>query len=175
MSHYSFTDYSQHLTLSTNPTLISLSWNHFSLTVIDSLFTLTSSGEQVITIQQGYYSTIVELRQSIYPSNFKVTLGLQIYNEVNKFLSLTPLQVTLGKPTAYFRLAANDTNVSPGLYTLLFNKNGDTNNEYTNVPPLTLVVQNTQCALTTNANTYTLPIGGMTLPIIIDAINCIPI
>lgn len=81
----------------------------------------------------------------------------------------------LGKPTTYFQLAAKDTGTSPGLYTLQFTKTGDTNNAYTNIPPLTLVVQNTQCALTTNANTYTLPLGGTTLPIIIDAINCIPI
>lgn len=67
VSHYSFTDYSHHLTLTTNPALISLSWNYHSLTVTDSLFTLTSLGSQVITVQQGYYSNVVELRQSIYP------------------------------------------------------------------------------------------------------------
>ena len=83
--------------------------------------------------------------------------------------------MTLGKPTAYFRLAAIDNTTSPGLYTLQFTKSGDTNNVYTNIPPLTIVVQNTQCALTTDASTYTLPIGGMTLPILIDGINCIPI
>lgn len=35
-------------------------------------------------------------------------------------------------------------------------------------------MQNTLCSLTTDANTYTLPIGGQTLPIIINAIGCIP-
>ena len=88
---------------------------------------------------------------------------------------MTPLTVTLGKPTSYFRLAAKDALTTPGLYTLQFSKTGDTNNAYTNIPPLTLVVQNTQCSLSTSANTYTLPIGGMTLPIVINAINCIPI
>ena len=67
VSRYSFTDYSHHLTLTTNPNLISLSWNYHSLTVSNSLFTLTSLGSQVITVQQGYYSKVVELRQSIYP------------------------------------------------------------------------------------------------------------
>ena len=38
-----------------------------------------------------------------------------------------------------------------------------------------MVVQNTQCALVTASTTYTLPLGGMTLPVIIDAINCIPV
>jgi hypothetical protein len=79
----------------------------------------------------------------------------------------------LGRPTAYFRFAAVG-GTSTGLYILQFSKSGDTNNVYTNIPPLTLVVQNTLCALTTNANTYTLPIGGQTLPIIINAISCIP-
>ena len=80
----------------------------------------------------------------------------------------------MGKPTAYFQLAAVDNSTSPGLYTLQFTKAGDTNNAYTNIPPLTLVVQNTKCSLQANANTYTLPLGGMTLPILISAINCIP-
>jgi hypothetical protein len=174
VSYYSFTDYSQHLTLATNPALIALSWNQYSLTVSASLFTLTSLGAQVITVQQGYFSTVVELRQSIYPANFKATLDLAIANYPAEFVGLTNLTVVLGKPTAYFRLAAKDTSTSPGLYTLQFTKTGDTNNAYTNIPPLTLVVQNTQCALVTGSNTYTLPIGGMTLPISISAINCIP-
>ena len=161
--------------MTTNPNLISLSWDYHSLAVTDSLFTLTSLGSQVITVKQGYYSNVIELRQSIYPENFKATLDLSFSNFANKFVPIKPLQVVLGKPTAYFQLAAADTSTSPGLYTLQFSKAGDTNNAYTNIPPLTLVVQNTQCSLTTNANTYTLPIGGMTLPIVIDAINCIPI
>ena len=82
--------------------------------------------------------------------------------------------MVLGKPTAYFQLAAVDNSTSPGLYTLQFTKAGDTNNAYTNIPPLTLVVQNTKCSLQASANTYTLPLGGITLPIIIDAIHCIP-
>lgn len=89
-----------------------------------------------------------------------------------KFINGT--NTTLGKTTAYFRIAAF-TNTSAGLYTLEFDKTGDTNNVYTNIPPLTLVVQNTLCALTTDAMTYTLPIGGNNLPIIINAINCMPI
>ena len=62
----------------------------------------------------------------------------------------------------------------PGLYTLVFTKSGDTNSRYTTIPPLTLVVQSTLCSLATDAATYTLPIGGSTLPILINAINCIP-
>jgi hypothetical protein len=82
------------------------------------------------------------------------------------------LSVVLGKPLAYFRISG--ASAPPGLYTLVFTKSGDTNNRYTTIPPLTLVVQNTLCALTTDAATYTLPIGGSTLPILINAINCIP-
>jgi hypothetical protein len=44
VSYYSFTDYSQHLTLTTNPALISLSWRYHSLSVSSSLFTLTALG-----------------------------------------------------------------------------------------------------------------------------------
>ena len=174
VSRYSFTDYSDHLTLTTNPLLISLSWNYHSYAVTDSLFTFTSLGSQVITVQQGYFSNMIELRQSIHPDNYKATLELVVSNYPTEFVSLLPLTVILGKPIAYFRLAAKDATTSPGLYTLQFSKAGDTNSAYTNIPPLTLVVQNTKCALFASANTYTLPIGGMTLPIAIDAVNCIP-
>jgi hypothetical protein len=74
ITYYAYTDYSQYLTLTTNPLLISLSWNYYSLSVTNSFFTLTPLTNQVITVQIGYYSNVVELRQSIYPSNFLTTL-----------------------------------------------------------------------------------------------------
>jgi hypothetical protein len=83
------------------------------------------------------------------------------------------LNVGLGKQLAYFRMAGSA--VAPGLYTLKFSKTGDSSNIYTNIPPLTLVVQSNKCSLTTDALTYTIPIGGWTLPIVINAINCLPI
>lgn len=174
ITYYSFTDYSQYLTLTTNPSLIALSWNYYSLAVSDSMLSFTPQNSQVITIQNGYYSNIIELRQSIYPSNFEATLSLTLSNYAAGTFSFLggSLSVVLGKPLAYFRIAGGTVN--PGLYTLVFSKSGDTNNQYTNIPPLTLVVQNTLCALTTDAATYTLPIGGSTLPILINAINCIP-
>lgn len=118
VDYYSYTDYSQHLSLMTNPSLIALSWNYYSLATSDSLFTLTPLTNQVITVQVGYYANVVELRQSIYPANFKTTMTLSLVNYPTKFLSLGgSITVPLGKPTAYFRLAA-DTATSPGLYTL---------------------------------------------------------
>lgn len=59
ITYYSFTDYSQYLTLTTNPSLISLSWNYYGLSVSDSMFTYTALPNQVITIQQGYYSNTI--------------------------------------------------------------------------------------------------------------------
>lgn len=101
-------------------------------------------------------------------------MTLSLINYLTSFLYLSgTLTVSLGKPTAYFRIAANAT-TSPGLYTLQFSKSGDTSLLYTNIPPLTLVVQSTLCTLTTDAATYTLPLGGSTLPVTIDAIACIP-
>lgn len=130
---------------------------------------------QVITIQQGYYSNIIELRQSIYPKNFYAFITLVLSNTyaANYFSFLGgSLGTVLGKPITYFRMAGGAA--PAGLFTLTFSKTGDTNSQYTNIPPLSLVVKNTQCALTTDSSTYTIPIGGSTLPIIINAINCIP-
>lgn len=59
ITYYSFTDYSPALSLTTNPNLISLSWNYYALSVSDSLFSFTGINNQVITIQQGYYSNAI--------------------------------------------------------------------------------------------------------------------
>jgi hypothetical protein len=98
---------------------------------------------------------------------------LAISNYPTQFTMITSLTVSLGKPVAYFQLAAATTTPA-GLYTLQFSKSGDTNSQYTNIPPLTVVVQNNQCTLTTDASTYTLPLGGNTLAITISGINCMP-
>ena len=174
VTYYSFTDYSPDLSLTTNPNLISLSWNYYALSVSDSLFSFAGISNQVITIQQGYYSNTIELRQSIYPSNFKASLVLTLANYGATYFSFLggSLATVLGKPLSYFRIAGNTA--LPGLYTLTFTKTGDSNNQYTNIPPLTLVVQSTLCALATDATTYTVPIGGSSLPILINAVNCIP-
>ena len=84
------------------------------------------------------------------------------------------MNVDLGAPNAYFKIAAN-YNALPGLYTLTFTKTGDTNRVYTNIPPLTLVIQSTKCQLNTGSLNYQIPLGGSTLPILINALSCIPI
>lgn len=57
-------------------------------------------------------------------------------------------KIDLGKSAAYFRIAAN-INLTPGLYSLQFNKAGDVNSLYTAIPPMTLVVNNKKCSLAT--------------------------
>lgn len=74
--YYSFTDHSKSITLTSNSNLISLSWGSYALAVTDSLFTFSSTNSEIITIQTGYYSNIIELRQSIYPANFQANLVL---------------------------------------------------------------------------------------------------
>lgn len=59
ITYYSFTDNSQHLSLTTNPNLIALSWNYYSLSVNDGLLSYTAQANQVITIQKGYYSKVI--------------------------------------------------------------------------------------------------------------------
>jgi hypothetical protein len=41
ITYYSFTDNSKHLSLETNPNLIALSWNYYSLSVNDGLMSYT--------------------------------------------------------------------------------------------------------------------------------------
>lgn len=82
--------------------------------------------------------------------------------------------IELGKSQGLFRIAAKE-GLSPGLYELQFTKTGDTNNKYTSIPPLSLVVNTQKCSLTTQSNSYIIPLGGQTLPVIISGINCIPV
>lgn len=122
----------------------------------------------------GYYSNVLELRQSLYPSNFKTSMQLVVSNQnANDFVTLNPATIQLGTSAGHIRMAANST-VAPGLYTLQFTKNGDPGNEYSAIPPLTLVVSNRKCSLVTESPFYNIPIGGTTLPILIKAIDCIP-
>jgi len=86
----------------------------------------------------------------------------------------TPMKIELGRGVAHFRMAAAST-VAAGLYTLQFSKTGDTGNLYSAVPPLTLVVSTKKCSLTTFATAYNVPVGGNTLPIVIQGVNCIPV
>jgi hypothetical protein len=141
VTYYSFTDYTQYFSLTTNPSLISLSWNYWGISVSDSLVTLSSLANQVITVYIGYYSNVIELRQSIFPSNFKSTMVLTLTSHASDFTCLAgSMTVNLGTANAYFRLAGASS-ITPGLYNLGFTKTGDSNNYYTNIPPLTLVVQ----------------------------------
>lgn len=103
-----------------------------------------------------------------------MTLTLSNYASTDFLTMNGNFQIDLGKSTAYFRIAARE-NLNPGLYSLQFNKAGDTNSKYTAIPPLTLVVNNRKCSLTTNTNNYLIPFGGYTLPIIIKGLQCIPI
>jgi hypothetical protein len=102
-------------------------------------------------------------------------LTLTVDNYPTDFVTMSVgFTIELGKQQGIFRIAANQ-GLSPGLYELQFTKTGDTNNKYTTIPPLSLVVNTQKCSLTTQSNSYIIPVGGQTLPIVIAGINCIPI
>lgn len=103
-----------------------------------------------------------------------MTLSLSNYAATDFLTMRDNFVIDLGKSTAYFRIAAKQ-NLNPGLYSLQFNKAGDTSSQYTAIPPLTLVVNNKKCSLVTESNNYLIPVGGSTLPIIIKGLQCIPI
>lgn len=72
ITHYTFTDYSLHLTLEPDASLTDLSWLYHDIMVSDSLITLTDISDQTFIVYMGYYSNVIELRQSIYPLNFQI-------------------------------------------------------------------------------------------------------
>ena len=147
---YTFSDLSSPLTLVNDNSLVDLSWNYYSFAQVSELIQLNLINNQALTIYTGYYSSIVELRQQTYPQNFQTSMTLSLSNYANTdFLSMKDnLKIDLGKSTAYFRIAAKQ-NLTPGLYSLQFNKAGDTASKYTAIPPLTLVVNNKKCSLVT--------------------------
>jgi hypothetical protein len=81
----------------------------------------------------------------------------------------------LGTISTLYRMVADPNLASPLLYTLQFSKANDTNNIYSIVPSLKVVVSTAQCILSTLQSVYTIAIGGTTLPIIINASQCIPL
>lgn len=56
---FSFTDYSKHLTLVPDSTLIDLSWKYYSISVIDSFVSLTDISTQTFIIYIGYFSNVI--------------------------------------------------------------------------------------------------------------------
>ena len=76
-------------------------------------------------------------------------MSLELNNyPATSFIHKDGASVRLGYQNAYLRLAASSA-VQAGLYTLQYDKTGDSNNKYTEVPPLTIVVSNRLCALST--------------------------
>ena len=131
VNRYSFTDLSKQLTLIPNSNLIDLSWKYYSIAVSDSLVTLTDISTSTFIVYIGYYSNVIELRQSLYPSNFilEMSLTLNNYNLVD-YLHKDGTNIRLGYQNTYYRIATS-SNVVAGLYTLQYSKTGDTNNKYT--------------------------------------------
>lgn len=76
-----------------------------------------------------------------------MSLTLNNYNPVD-YLHKDGTNIHLGYQNTYYRIATS-ANVVAGLYTLQYSKTGDTNNKYTEAPPLTLVVSNALCKLST--------------------------
>jgi len=62
INRFSFTDYTNYLTLSPDPNLIDLSWKYYGISVSDSLVSLTDQSSQTYIIYIGYYSNVIELR-----------------------------------------------------------------------------------------------------------------
>jgi hypothetical protein len=175
VNRFSFTDLSKHLTLKPDDTLIDLNWKYYRLSIADSFYTLTDISTQTFIIYIGYFSNVIELRQSLYPSNFILQMTLALSNYLpTDFIHKDGTNVQLGYQNTYYRIAAN-TNIAAGLYTLQYTKTGDSTPKYTVVPPLTVVVSNALCKLSSRETSYSLPRGGMTIPIQINAVGCIPI
>jgi hypothetical protein len=158
-----------------NTNLIDLSWLSYSVTLNGSALVLSQSASSTVNVFIGYFTRIVEVRQSLYPSNFKSSITFTINNQPTggQFVIQPTTTINIGYATQYLRIAASST-VATGLYNLQFTKTGDSGNYYTDFPPLTVIVQNTKCMLTTKEPSYTIPVGGYSLPIIIEAYNCIP-
>lgn len=92
----------------------------------DSLATITDISDQTYIVYIGYFSNIIELRQSNYPSNFitEMFLNLTSHSDTD-FIHKDGSTVSLGYKQAYFKIAAEDT-LDAGLETLQYDKSGDT-------------------------------------------------
>lgn len=131
ISDYSYQDKSAALSLRKNTGLIDLSWNSYTVAQSGSAMALTLATTGTVTVFNGYYSMMTEVRQETYPSNFKSGLTFTINNQpAGSFIILPSNTISLGYSTQYIRIAASSS-VATGLYNLQFTKTGDTAGYYT--------------------------------------------
>lgn len=71
-------------------------------------------------------------------------------------------------------MAANQS-TEAGVYLLRVEKtSGDVQGEYEQIPPLKLTVKGDTCQVNPNEQIYYVPLGGSSLPIILDFASCLP-
>ena len=146
-----------------------------------SLLPPVLQGSQGIYIWQGIFKTLVQLTPQQYNdtsmmSIYDSTFGFQFPPSIQtNFLTTYPSDLTAdsGDSCSQFLIAALP-NLQPGYYTFPVLKIAGGPDYVNTLPYINLFVVNQQCQLQTSKLMYTIPIGGLSEPIIINMQECFP-
>ena len=113
---------------------------------------------------------------SLIPENtvFSNYFNMKLSSE--KFFETNPLKIEnlLGFSSSKFYLGPK-LNTIPGKYAISFSTQDNNKNFNIDLPPLIVFVEISVCNISSKLNNYLIPINGISLPIIFDFTNCIPI
>lgn len=126
-----------------------------------------------LTVSIGQFSTYPGLK-SVSGSNFNNTFSFIFAgSNATGFSAPGPLYIQTGTSLSQFYIAAKET-TRPGRYYLDNTKTGDSRNEF-HIPIVDVRVVESQCSVTISTKSIKIPIGGISLPLVIDFRNCIPL
>ncbi|KRW99768.1 hypothetical protein PPERSA_07845 [Pseudocohnilembus persalinus] len=166
------------VTVYKDPNLIDFTWDSYNYYKDDQDTVYeTFVSDRTSNIYIGYYKTFVILNpddQGVYQTDFKFKLSGDFTDSMSyRYKDFTILD---GDSALRFSLAAKTGSYS-GVYTLEAEKtSGDSQNLYTQLPPLEIIVRGDTCdQVNPKVPSIEVPVGGVPLPIIIDLYNCIPV
>jgi hypothetical protein len=126
-----------------------------------------------LTVAIGQFSTYPGLK-SAGSLNFNNTFTFILSGaNATGFSAPAPLTIQTGTSLSKFYLAARETTL-PGRYYLDNTKTGDSRNEF-HIPIIDVRVVESQCSIALSTKSVKIPVGGTSLPFIIDFRNCIPL
>lgn len=126
----------------------------------------------MLVVNKQYYSNVLQIEQGDYPNPFAANISFTL--SASNLATQAPMLVGLGLVSSLHRLAATAAAL-PGVYSVVFSKEGDPQSLYANFPPLQVVLVADKCSVSPLEISYTLPLGGRSLPIVLDFYNCLPV
>lgn len=153
--------------------LIDVYWNFYQINK-NSLGEVTHA-PSTTEVYIGYYSKLCQLEPN--EGKYFTTFKYEFLSQNISYFAFKPSNNFQAKVDSYastFSMAGT-AGAQSGIYTILAQKTqGDEENIYQGLPPLKIILSGQLCRVSSQQTQYKVPIGGQSLPIIIDFFNCFP-